>query len=91
MSQVVHVSPKYLDLKSAAVYVALSETTMQKSIRENAFPKPRLLAGRRVGWLVRELDEWAEARPVSDQLPPPNTGGRGARAARSDAQAGPKA
>lgn len=29
------------------------------------FPKPRLLAARRVGRLVRELDEWAEARPVA--------------------------
>lgn len=62
--------PLYLDLPSVAAYLSIGESTVQKLVRQSALPKPRLLSGRKVGWLVRELDEWAEARPVSD-LPPP--------------------
>lgn len=67
----------------------LSVSTIEEEIRNDRFPKARQLSGRRVGWLVREIREWLEARPVSDQLPPANTGakkprpaaGPGARAA----------
>ncbi|MEM5387292.1 AlpA family phage regulatory protein [Paraburkholderia phymatum] len=66
--------PLYLDLPAVAAAVALSETSVQKLVRENQFPKPRMLSGRRVAWLTREVEAWAEERPVSDLLPPPNTG-----------------
>ncbi|MFP3187112.1 MAG: AlpA family phage regulatory protein [Paraburkholderia sp.] len=39
-------------------------------VREGTFPEPRLLSGRRVGWLAREVQEWADRRPVADLLPP---------------------
>ena len=68
--------PVYLDLASTCGALSLSEATLQKLVREDAFPRPRLLSGRRVGWLVREVEEWAESRPVADLLPPPNTGSR---------------
>lgn len=68
--------PIYLDRAAVAEFVALSESTVEKLVRENEFPKPRVLSGRRVAWLVREVEEWAESRPVSDLLPPENTGGR---------------
>ncbi|MDN7165579.1 AlpA family transcriptional regulator [Paraburkholderia aspalathi] len=45
-------------------------------MQEGAFPKPRMLSGRRVAWLAREIEEWAEGCPKSDLLPPPNTGRR---------------
>ena len=32
------------------------------------------VSGQRVGWLVREVQEWAESRPASNLPPPPNTG-----------------
>jgi prophage regulatory protein len=35
---------------------------------------PRQLSGKRVGWLVRELEEWCESRPVSSNLPVANCG-----------------
>ena len=70
------VKPAYLDLPAVCGFVALSESTLQKLVREEQFPKPRILSGRRVGWLVRELEDWAESRPVSDLLPPANTGAR---------------
>lgn len=67
----------YLDLQSVAAAISLSETSVQQLVREDVFPKPRKISARRVGWLLREVQEWAEARPVSDLPPPPNTGRRG--------------
>jgi len=66
--------PACLDRANAAIYLAISESTLERLTREGSFPKPRLLSGRRTGWLVRELDEWLEQRPVSDLAPPANTG-----------------
>lgn len=66
----------YLDLQSVAAAVSLSETSVQQLVREDVFPKPRKISSRRVGWLLREVQEWAEARPVSDLLPPRNTSRR---------------
>lgn len=68
--------PIYLELDAVAGAVALAASTVQRLVREGAFPKPRQLSGRRVAWLVREVEEWAEARPVSDLPPPPNTSRR---------------
>lgn len=68
--------PIYLELEAVAGVVTLAASTVQRLVRENAFPKPRQLSGRRVAWLVREVEEWAEARPVSELLPPANTARR---------------
>ena len=68
--------PIYLELEAVAGAVALAASTVQRLVRDNAFPKPRQLSGRRVAWLVREIEEWAEARPISDLPPPPNTSRR---------------
>jgi prophage regulatory protein len=64
--------PIYLDLPGVAAALSLSESTIKKMVRENKLPPPRELSGRRVAWLVRELEEWAEGRPVSAMLPPPS-------------------
>lgn len=66
--------PLYLDLRTVAATVSLSETSIQKLVRENQFPKPRMLSGRHVAWLTREIEKWAEKRPLSDLPPPLNTG-----------------
>lgn len=68
--------PLYLELPEVAVAVSLAEATIQREVREGKFPAPRQLSGRRVGWLVREIEEWAETRPVSTLPPPRNTGQR---------------
>lgn len=66
--------PIVLDLPSLAAVLSLSESTIQKLTRESKdFPKPRQLSGRRVGWLSKEVQDWAESRPISEQLPPHNT------------------
>ena len=66
----------YVGLPEVAQMVDLGETTIQKMVTKEEFPAPRLLTGRRVGWLMREVEEWAETRPVSDLPPPANTGKR---------------
>jgi prophage regulatory protein len=68
--------PIYLELEAVAGVVALAASTVQRLVRENSFPRPRQLSGRRVAWLVREVEEWAEGRPVSELAPPPNTSRR---------------
>lgn len=60
----------------------LAESTIDEEIRQGRFPKARQLAGRRVGYLVEEVIEWARSRPVADQLPPPNTGAKKPRRPR---------
>lgn len=62
--------PAVLDIDQVAAYLSLSARTVNSMVQKNDFPKPRQLSGRRVAYLVRELDEWLESRPMSD-LPPP--------------------
>jgi prophage regulatory protein len=62
--------PIYLDLQAVAKAVSLSESNVKKLVREKQFPEPRMLSGRRVAWLVREVEAWAEERPKSKLLPP---------------------
>ena len=76
MNTQISVKPAYLDKPGACAFVSLKETTLDELMRKNMFPKPRKLSDRRVGWLVRELEDWAESRPVSDLLPPANTGAK---------------
>jgi prophage regulatory protein len=83
-SMAMAMKPLFIDLSTVAASVSLSVASGQKLVREDRFPKPRLLSNRRVGWLVREVEEWAEARPLSDLLPPHNTGRR--RKRESDEQ-----
>lgn len=66
----------YLDKQGVCAALSLSETTWEQLVQSGQAPKPRQLSGRRVGWLVREITEWAETRPVSELPPPPNTGSR---------------
>lgn len=70
------ITPYIADKESAAARASLSVTLLERLVRQDKFPKPRQLTERRVGWIVREIDEWCESRPVSDLLPPENTGVR---------------
>ena len=76
MTPTVALKPAYLDKPAVCAFVSVKETTIDELMRKGDFPKPRVLSARRVGWLVRELEAWAESRPVSDLLPPPNTGAK---------------
>ena len=72
-----YVKPVYLDSAAVAHFVSLSEPTIKKMVREKKFPSPRMISAHRVAWLTAEVEEWANARPVSTILPPPNGGGKG--------------
>jgi prophage regulatory protein len=76
MVSLISVEPAYLDKSAAAAFMSLSESTFEQLVRNGVAPKPRALSGRRVGWLLRELRAWAETMPVSEMLPPANTGTR---------------
>ncbi|MDW3684013.1 AlpA family phage regulatory protein [Cupriavidus sp. CV2] len=65
--------PIYLDLPGVAEALSLSPRTIHNLVVAGGFPKQRLLTGRRVAWLTREVEAWAESRPVSDLLPPPSS------------------
>lgn len=80
-SNVPPVQRLFLDLPTVAEAVALSQSTVQELVRLGQFPQPRQMSGRRVGWLVREIEEWAETRPTSTLPPPPNTGAKKPRPA----------
>lgn len=69
-----HIPPIFLDLDTVAHVLSLSESMVQRLVRKGQFPQPRQMSDRRVGWLMREVEEWAESRPVSQLPPPPNTG-----------------
>jgi len=65
--------PIMVGIKEAASLLSMSKSTIEKEIREGNFPKPRKVSPRRSCYLVTELEQWAESRPISDLLPPPNT------------------
>lgn len=66
--------PIAVDRETAAKFVVLSVTTLELLLRQGKFPKPRQVSANRVVFLVRELTDWLESRPVSELLPPRNTG-----------------
>jgi prophage regulatory protein len=70
-------NPIFLDLAGTAEAVSLSTGNIRKLVRLGEFPKPRELSARRVGWLVREIEEWSESRPLANMLPPPSGPGNG--------------
>jgi prophage regulatory protein len=63
----------YLELAAVSATVCLAVASIQRLVGMGSFPKPRQLSDRRVAWLVREVEEWAEGRPMSDLPPPSNT------------------
>jgi predicted DNA-binding transcriptional regulator AlpA len=68
------VQPLFYDLNDVADALALSTRGVQRMVQAGEFPKPRELSARRVAWLAREVEEWAESRPEAAMLPPVNAG-----------------
>lgn len=58
-----------VDLPTAAGMLCLSESTVEKLVRLGQFPRPVVLSPNRVGYRLRDLREWVDARPVSTLLP----------------------
>jgi prophage regulatory protein len=70
---VVTMKPLYLDIDGAAEALSLSRTTVQDGPHNST---PTGIVWSSHCWLVREVEEWAEARPLSDMLPPPSGDGK---------------
>jgi prophage regulatory protein len=66
--------PAFLDKPGVAEYVSLSTFTIERLVQQGSFPQSRKISDKRVGWLVRDVDEWAESRPLSSNLPVANCG-----------------
>lgn len=85
-------TPLVVDLRQLMrMLPALSKSTIEEERRQGRFPQPRKLSGRRVGWLVSEIEAWLASRPVSDLPPPPNTGAKKPRPGRQPQAAHPGA
>jgi len=77
--------PLFLAREALPAITALSDNTIDALIKSGEFPKPRQTSDRRVAWLLREVREWAETRPISNLPPVPNSseGGRQSRRKKS--------
>jgi prophage regulatory protein len=71
---VIQIKPFYLPKEQAAAFLSLSESTLESLVARGEAPKPRKVSAKRSAWLVEELEAWGRARPVSDLLPPVNSG-----------------
>lgn len=87
MQQGVSTPPIYVDLQTTAALTTLATSSIQAMAARGEFPRPRMLSGRRVAWLYREVMDWAEQCPPSDLPPPPNTGAKKPRKSSADQEA----
>ncbi|GAB4059279.1 helix-turn-helix transcriptional regulator [Uliginosibacterium sediminicola] len=67
----VAIKPLYYSLETVSRITTLGKSQIQKMVANETFPKPRLISGRRVAWLAREVDQWCDSRPIANLMPPP--------------------
>lgn len=72
----VAITPRIVAKEIAAQVLSLSVKTFERLVQQGDLPKPRQISAGRVGWLVTELDDWAQKRPESQILPPENAGAK---------------
>lgn len=68
---IVQMPPIIVARENAAAVLGISERLLEGLVREGKIVPPRKISKGRVGWLVRELQEFAESLPVSDLEPGP--------------------
>ena len=71
---IVTIRPMYLAKPNAAAYLSLSESAFDVLVSRGEISKPRKLSPGRSAWLVEELEAWGRELPISDLLPPKNSG-----------------
>lgn len=71
---IVQIAPMFLARANAASYLSISESMLDTLVARGEAPKPRKLSAGRSAWLVDDLVTWGKARPISDLLPPANSG-----------------
>ena len=68
---IIQTPPLLVPREKASAALGVSDSTVDRLVREGRLPPPRRISGNRVGWLWRELQAFAEALPVSDCAPGP--------------------
>lgn len=68
---IIQAPPLMVDRHQAAAALGVSDGTVESLVRAGELPPPRRISAGRTGWLWRELQEFAETRPVSNALPGP--------------------
>ena len=71
-------APIFVPRDRAAEALGVSERTLDSLVAAGEAPPPRRISKGRVGWLWRELVEFAESRPRSDMQPGPGRDQAGA-------------
>ena len=71
---VINLRPLYIERAQIPAVTTLSESSWDTLVAKGEAPKPRKISANRCGWLFEEIEAWARARPVSDLLPPRNSG-----------------
>ena len=66
---IIQTPPLFVERDDAAIALSISVSTLEALVRTKELPPPRKISKGRVGWLWREIEEFAESRPVSE-LPP---------------------
>lgn len=80
-------APGALDKELAAAYCSVGVTTFEQMVQEKIAPQPRRFPGRRrVAWLRTELDAFLASLPLSDLLPPDNSGAKKQRRTKNYAR-----
>jgi prophage regulatory protein len=64
-----HKSIRYIRLPEVKERTGLGKTTLYGMVKDGEFPAPVKLAGRAVGWVESEVDQWAAAR-LADRITP---------------------
>jgi len=67
----IRAEPIFVAKDQAAEALSVSAGTVEMLVRTGKLKPPREISKGRVGWLWRELQEFAESRPVSAQQPGP--------------------
>lgn len=75
---IIQTPPLLVDRNNAAAALGVSDGTVEALVRSGDLPPPRKISKGRTGWLWRELQEFAESRPISDAAPGPGRRPQGA-------------
>ena len=77
----IYLEPLILAKPDAAAFISVSESMVDKLVAQKRLKPPRKISSGRAGYLVADLKEFVQGLPVSDLLPPPNSGyGRAGKA-----------
>lgn len=59
---------RFVSVKETAKRIGVSRMTLDRWQRRGHFPKAYILAPRRIGFKVSEVEEWIETRPQAERV-----------------------